>query len=449
MGAITRAFRRSPYDQKIRRLALPALGALAADPLVSLVDTAYVGRLGTSALGSLAVAAAVFGIAFSVFNFLQYGTTPLVARELARGNGIEAGRIATSAAALGIGMGCALMVVLVAFPQPLLRALGAGPELLEPATTYLRIRAFALPAVLLVTVGHGVFRGAQDTRTPFVVALGLNLVNLVLDPILIFGFDLGLAGAAWATVVAQWLGAAGFAVAIRAKAPAVGLTFAPPALREVRSLAIAGRDLVLRTVSLLVAFTTTTAVAARLGTVPVAAHQIAFQLFIFLSLVLDAVAISAQAMLGKALGDSGPDEVRWQADRLVGLGTMAGVGLGGLLLGVMPWLPAWFTTDAAVQEAVRSIYLPLVVVQVLGGAVFAWDGIVIGATDFRWAMVATAVPAAVATALLVPIVPLDGPIAAVWWIVVLMMVLRAILLGRWHVTRLGAAPGLGSTPSPA
>ena len=439
MIALARVFRRSPYDREILRLALPALGALAADPLVSLVDTAYVGRLGTRSLGALAVAAALFGVAFSVFNFLSYGTTPLVARELGRANGAGAGRITVAAALIGAALGLVVMGVLLGFPRPLLRGLGAGPELVDPATTYLRIRAIALPAVLLITVGHGVFRGALDTRTPFVIALGLNAVNLVLDPVLIFGFDLGLAGAAWATVVAQWLGAVGFVVMLARRRRTMGLTFGLPGWTEVKALGGAGHNLVIRTASLLVVFTATTAVAARLGEVQVAAHQIALQLFIFLSLVLDAIAIAAQAMLGAATGARDQDMLRRQADRLVGLGIVAGLGLGALLTALSPWLPVVFTTDQAVVAALRSVYPQLVLVQVIGGAVFAWDGIVIGATDFRFAMISTTVPAIVAAAALLPIVPLGGSLDMVWWVVVLLMVLRAALLTWWHGARLELA----------
>lgn len=437
MTALSKVFGRSPYDREILRLALPALGALAADPLVSLVDTAYVGRLGTRPLGALAVAAAVFGVAFSVFNFLSYGTTPLVAREIGRGNGSGAGRITVAAALIGSALGLVVMVVLLMFPHPLLRTLGAGPELVELGAVYLRIRALALPAVLLVTVGHGVFRGGLDTRTPFLIALALNAVNLVLDPVLIFGFDLGLAGAAWATVVAQWLGAAGFVVMLIRRRESLGLTLAVPGWLELKELAGAGHNLVVRTASLLVVFTATTAVAARLGEVPVAAHQIALQLFIFLSLVLDAIAIAAQAMLGAATGARDHALLRRQADRLVGLGIMAGLCLGALLMALSPWLAAVFTTDAAVVAALRSAYPQLVLVQVIGGAVFAWDGIVIGATDFRFAMISTAVPAAIATVALLPIVPLGGSLSAVWWVVVLLIVLRAALLTWWHGARLG------------
>lgn len=439
MGGVARALRRAPFDKEILRLGLPALGALAADPLVSLVDTAYVGRLGTEALASLAVAAAVFGVAFSVFNFLQYGTTPLVARELGAGRSRDAGRFAVAAAIAAAALGIVALAVLMAFPAPLLRALGAGDELIAPATEYLRIRALALPAVMLVIVGHGVYRGAQDTRTPFVIAIGLNVVNLVLDPLLIFGFDLGLAGAAWASVVAQWSGAAAFAIAFRRQRGDMGVVLAVPSLAEVTQLARAGGALVLRTASLLVAFTATTAVAARLGAVPVAAHQVSLQLFIFLSLVLDAVAISAQAMLGKATGGGDADLLRWQADRLVGIGTMAGIGLAALVLLASPFLPGLFTPDPAVREAIRSVLPQLALIQILGGAVFAWDGIVMGVTDFRWAMYATALPAAVVTGMLAAIAVIEAPLTAVWWAIVVMLGLRIAVLAWWHRHRLTAA----------
>src|SRR5690606_14937204 len=150
-----------PYDREILRLAVPALGALAADPLVSLVDTAFVGRLGVEALGALAVSAAVFGVAFTVFNFLSYATTPFVALRLGSGDHEGAGRLASTAVVSGIALGVGAAVVVALTARGLLSALGAGPELLDPGAEYLRIRAWALPALLVITAGHGIFRGAQ------------------------------------------------------------------------------------------------------------------------------------------------------------------------------------------------------------------------------------------------------------------------------------------------
>lgn len=436
VSIITRAFRRSRFDSEIIRLAVPALGALAADPLVSLVDTAYIGRLGTTALAALAVAAAVFGVAFSLFNFLSYGTTPLVAREIGRGDADHAGRMAVAALALGGIIGLAAAVVLLGAPHAPLRVLGASDEIIDSAVTYLRIRSLALPAVLLVMVGHGIFRGALDTKTPFVIALALNGVNLVLDPVLIFLFDLGLAGAAWATVVAQWFGAVVFLVVLVRRHRVMGLSFARPQWSDAAELIGAGRRLIARTASLLLVFTAATAVAARIGEAALAAHQVAMQLFIFLSLVLDAVAIAAQAMLGAASGVGDPMGIRERADRLVGMGIAAGAGLAVVLIGAAPWLAGWFTPDPAVQSAIGSVYPQLILVQIIGGAVFAWDGIVIGVTDFGFAMVATVIPSVVTAAILIPLVPLGAPLAAVWWAIVVLMLLRAGFMTWWHGARL-------------
>src|SRR5690606_28383036 len=202
--------RRHEADREILALAVPALGALAADPLVSLVDTAYVGRLGVVPLAALGVNVSIFGLAFLVFNFLAYGTTPMVARAVGSGDRVRAGRLAVEALTLAVVAGAMATAVLQLLAVPIVRAMGATGELVAPAVEYLRIRALAGPAVLIITASNGIFRGWQDTRTPFLVALVVNAVNLVLDPILIFGVGLGLRGAAIATVVAQWTGAAAF-----------------------------------------------------------------------------------------------------------------------------------------------------------------------------------------------------------------------------------------------
>jgi len=201
---------RTRYDREILTLAVPALGALAADPLVSLVDTAFVGRLGALPLAALGVNVAIFNFAFVLFNFLAYGTTPMVGKAIGRGDKATAGRVVANAFVLALALGIVVVVVLQVLAVPVLRVMGAEGVLLGPAETYLRIRIFAGPALLLITAANGAFRGFQDTRTPLIVTLGVALVNLILDPLFIFGFGWGLAGAAWATLIAQWLGAAAF-----------------------------------------------------------------------------------------------------------------------------------------------------------------------------------------------------------------------------------------------
>ncbi len=424
---------RSPYDHEIARLALPALGALAADPLVSLVDTAWVGRLGPAELGGLAVAGAVFGVAFFLFNFLAYGTTPFVAAEVAEGRRERAGRFVATALAVGLVLGVAGTLALWLFDDAFVSVMGAGEEVAPPALTYLRIRALAVPAVLLSTVGHGAFRGYQDTRTPFVVAVVVSVINLALDPLLIFGAGLGVAGAAWATVVAQWLGAFWFGwLLLKSRRIELGVVLTRPKWSDARHLLGAGRALVLRTAALLAAFTYATAVATRLGTIAVAAHQVAFQVWLFLALVLDALAVAGQAMVGRYLAV----DVRLARDvtvRLLGLGLVAGVGLSVALWIGRPFLPSLFTDDAAVVAAVGAVYWLVIVMQPLNALVFVWDGIAIGAQAFgylaRWMVVA----AAATVGGLAMVGPMGWGLEGVWWSLVLLMVIRGSALAVWQL----------------
>jgi putative MATE family efflux protein len=417
-------------------LAVPALGALAADPLVSLVDTAFVGRLGAVALGALGVNSAVFTLVFFLFNFLAYGTTPLVGQAVGAGRPDTAGRIVTQALALAVAIGVVILAVLELLTGPILAVMGAGPELQAPAATYLRIRALAAPAVLVVTVGHGAFRGFQDTRTPLVATLGLNLVNLVLDPVLIFGLGWGIAGAAWATAVAQWAGAVWFFILL---ARLTRLSWAELRLESLLPLLRVGGQLTVRTLSLLGTLTLATAVAARVGTVAVAGHQVAAQLWTFLALVVDALAIAAQALVSRYLGSGDPGAARQAADRMLQWGLLLGLGLGvsfWLLRGVLAGV---FTDDPAV---VARVFPFVAVMQPINAAVFVWDGIFMGAREFRFLAKAMVASSVVAAAVLLSVLPLGLGLVGVWWGMVTLMVVRGLTLSlRYRSSRGMLSPG--------
>ncbi len=425
------------YDREMLALALPALGTLAADPLVSLVDTVFVGRLGVVPLAALGVNTAVFSMTFVVFNFLAYGTTPMVAREVGRGDRAAAGRLAVQALALALTLGAVVVVLLQLLAVPIARAMGAGGELLDPAVSYLRIRALAGPAVLLVTAGHGVFRGFQDTRTPLVVTLGLNAVNLVLDPLLIFGFGWGLEGAAWATTIAQWIGALWFArLILVTRREALGVRPAVPRPAELLPFLRVGAELAVRTGALIGTMTLATAVATRVGTVQVAAHQVASQLWLLLALLVDPLAVAAQAMVAKYRGLGAAAVARRISNRMLAWGAGLSVLLALALLAVRPWLPAIFTDEAAVVGTVDRI-LPFVIwMQPLNALVFVWDGIYIGAEAFRFLAVQMALAAAVAAGVLLLVLPLGWGLPGVWWGIVALMSVRATTLaGRWIRSR--------------
>ena len=247
------------------------MGSLAADPVLSLVDTAFVGRLGGEQLAALGVDAAIFGFAFALFNFLAYATTPLVAQARGRGEISDSGRVVQRALFLAVVIGVASTAVMVVGARFFVGLMGAAPEITDDAVSYLSIRAFALPALLIITAANGAYRGFQNTRTPLLVTLLINGLNIVLDPILMFdfGFGWGLDGAAWATLAAQWLGAGVFVwllarAAVREAWPRTRIR-----LRELRVFVGIGSVLILRTgllvLSLALATSVATAARARTG----------------------------------------------------------------------------------------------------------------------------------------------------------------------------------------
>lgn len=425
------------FDREMLALAVPALGTLAADPLVSLVDTLFVGRLGVVPLAALGVNTAVFSMTFVVFNFLAYGTTPMVAREVGRGNRPAAGRLAVQALFLAATVGTAVTLLLQALAVPIASAMGARGELLNPAVSYLRIRALAGPAVLLVTAGHGIFRGHQDTLTPLRVTLALNAVNLVLDPLLIFGLGWGLEGAAWATVAAQWTGALWFVWLILGdRREELGVRPSVPRVPELLPFVRVGAELAGRTGALIGTMTLATAVATRVGTVEVAAHQVANQLWLLLALLIDPIAVAAQAMVGKYRGAGRAGLAREISNRMLGWGAGVGLVLGLAFLALRPFLPGIFTDDPAVIATVDRV-LPFVIwMQPLNGLVFVWDGVYLGAEEFRFLASQMLLSALVAAGVLLLVLPMGWGLPGVWWGIVALMGVRAVtLVGRWLRTR--------------
>jgi putative MATE family efflux protein len=419
-------------DREIFRLAVPALGTLAADPLVSLIDTAFVGRLGRIPLGALGVSVAVFTLAFFLFNFLAYGTTPLIAGAVATGDRDRAGRLTSAALLLAVAIGVISVGLLELLAEPVLRAIGAQADLLSGAALYLRIRVLGLPAVLLVTVAHGVFRGYQNTKTPMWVVGSISLLNLILDPILIFGLSWGIAGAAWATTIAQWIGAFIFIRLFWKGRGVFSLRASWPGVEALLPLFGAGRALVVRSGALLGALTLATAVATRQGDEIVAAHQVAMQLWLFLALVIDALAIAAQALIGLHFDHDRPVARRY-ARRLLGWGLGAGVLLAVVLTAGWPFLPGWFSNDPAVVAEVSGVYAFIVLMQPLNAVVFVWDGIVIGASRFAFLAGSTVAAAAIMAAVLAVVQVRDWGLRGVWSALAAMMIVRFAALAWWGI----------------
>ena len=434
---------RRSHDRLILAIGLPALGALAADPLVSLVDTAFVGRLGTTSLAALGINAAIFGLAFFAFNFLAYGVTPLVATARGAGEDERAARIISNALAGAVGLGVLVAAVLQFLAEPALNLMGASEAVAADGIGYLRIRALAAPAVLLITLGHGAFRGHQDTRTPLYVTIGFNVVNLVLDPILIFGLDWGLEGAAVATLVAQWVGAGWFLVLLRSR---LGVRFGGVIPSELVGLLRVGRDVLIRTSALLVTFTVATRVAAQVGDPEVAAHQVGAQLLFFLALSIDGLAIAAQSLIARFIGERRSRDAWSISIRLLELGAYVGVAFMVVLLLARSVIPAWFTSEPEVLAAIDEMWWVLAVMQPLAALVYVWDGIVMGTSQFGYLAGAMVTSMVAAVVVLLLVVPMGWGLAGVWWGIGTLTIVRALTLGWWHFRPLGS---LRVSPDPA
>jgi putative MATE family efflux protein len=427
---------RSPYDREILSLALPALGALAAEPLYLLADTAMVGHLGTEQLAALAIAATLLSGAFTLFNFLTYGTTAQVARLSGAAEHGQAGSLAAQALWLASGIGVLLTASLAALAVPLVDLMGADGHTAELAVLYLRIGSLGLPFALIALAGQGFLRGVSDLRTPLVIVVVANGANVLLNLLFIYVFDWGLAGSAWATVVAQLGMGAAFVTALL-RAPAASRL---PSLAGMRPLARIGGEIFVRTTALYASFLVAGAVLARVGTDSLAAHQVAFQLFVFLALVLDAVAIAGQVIVGRSLGAGDADGAYRAANRMIELSVAAGALFALVMLALTDVLPHAFTSDADVIDELHKIWPLFALMQPANGAVFALDGILIGAGDTRflmWGMLASAVGVFVPVALAA--LAFDWGIVGVWCGLVGLIAARLVTCGwrfrgrRWAI----------------
>src|SRR6516162_8055564 len=367
-------FTRSPQDAEILRLAVPAFGALIAEPLFLLADSAIVGRIGTTALGGLGVASQALTTLVSISIFLAYGTTASVARQLGAGNRRAAIQLGIDGLWLAAGIGAAVLAAGIPLAPLIVHAFGASAAVTAGAITYLRISLLGAPAMLAVLAGTGALRGLQDTRTPLAVAVCASAGNIVLNAIFVLGLGWGLAGSAWGTVIVQNAAALVYLAVVARGARRAGLALRPDGA-GVRGAAVAGVSLVLRTLSLQVVLVVTTALAARMGNAAIAAHQIAFRIWILLALALDAIAIAGQAITGKYLGAGDVAGARAATARMIAWGAGYGFVFGAVILAARPFLPSLFAAAPPVAGLLLDVLLVVALLQPVAGVVFVLDGV--------------------------------------------------------------------------
>jgi putative MATE family efflux protein len=426
---------RSPHDREIVRLALPALGALAAEPLYVLADTAIVGHLGRPQIAALGLAGTVLAGAFTIFNFLTYGTTAVVARATGAGQEERAARLAAQALWAALGIGLALVIGLEIIGGPLLRGLGGHGRSGHFALLYFRIAAAGLPAALIALAGQGYLRGVSNLRRPLEIVVVANVVNLVLEVLFVYGFGWGIVGSAAGTAVAQaGMGAAFIVELLRPHAPS-----RRPSLQEMKPLFRIGRQIFVRTAALYASFLVAASVLARMGDAQIGAHQIAYQLFVLLALLLDAVAIAGQVIVGRMLGAGNADGAHEAAVRMIAWSVVIGLVFAVVLAPLAHTLPRAFTDDPHVLHQAALLWPFLAAMQPLGGAVFALDGILIGAGDTRFLMWSMLAASGLFVLLAALALSLGWGVIGVWAALDVLIVARLALLGprfarrRWAV----------------
>lgn len=370
-------------DKKIFALAIPALGALLAEPLFLLTDTAMIGHLGPEALASMGLASTVLTTVLGLLIFLAYATTPIVARRLGAGQRAQAVSAGVDGVWLGFFLGVLLGLTGLFLTRAAITLFPATTAVHEGAISYLTVSWWGLPAMLVVIAATGLFRGLHDTKTPLAIAVAGFAANAVLNALLIYGLGLGLIGSAWGTVIAQWAMAAVFVVLI-SRHVTDNKASARPGLLGIQQAARSGGWLFLRTVSLRIALVATVLVASSMGTTELAAWHIVFIIFSLLALALDALAIAGQALVGHGLGGGDLEDVQKVTHRLIRWGFLSGGSLAvvtGLLAPLVPW---GMTSDAVLRSTLWPLLIVLALSLPLSGYVFVLDGVLIGAGDGKY-----------------------------------------------------------------
>lgn len=364
--------------RQILALALPALGVLAANPLYLLLDTAVVGRLGTGELAALAAGTAIQSTLTTQLTFLSYGTTARSSRMYGAGRRDRAVAEGVQATWVALAVGVLLAAVVMLFAEPLAMFLTNNAETSAEAARWMRVAAFAIPLTLVIMAGNGWMRGVQNTRLPFLLTLCGLIPGAVLLPLLVGRY--GLVGSAIANVIGMGITAALFLVVLVREQSRYGGGWAPR-WSVIREQLVLGRDLILRSLSFQISLLAAAAVAGRSGVAVLAAHQILLQLWNFLTLVLDSLAIAAQTFTGSALGTGRVDDARAVGVQVTRYSVLFSTVLAAVFAVLARPIQAVFTQDAAVFAELRVPWWLLIAMIVTGGVVFALDGVLLGASD--------------------------------------------------------------------
>ncbi|OVA19421.1 Multi antimicrobial extrusion protein [Macleaya cordata] len=478
-------FKKDELGLEILSIAFPAALAIAADPIASLVDTAFIGHIGPVELAAVGVSIAVFNQVSRIAIFpIVSVTTSLVAEEDAiaeeqEGNDPEEAcfgnremkplitkvdsaktvyklspaisndykiakleqekrHISSASSALVIGamLGLLQSIFLILGAKPLLGFMGVKSDspMLTPAKRYLTLRSLGAPAMLLSLAMQGVFRGIKDTKTPLYATVAGDVTNIILDPILMFSFGLGVNGAAIAHIISQYLISTILLWKLREK-----IHLLPPSINNLQfgRYLKNGFLLLARVIAATFCVTLAASVAAHHGSTSMAAFQICLQIWLATSLLADGLAVAGQAILASAFAKKDHDKARATASRVLQLGLVLGLILS-IVLGVgLHFGSSLFTDDINVLHLI-SIGIPFVAAtQPINTLAFVFDGVNFGASDFVYSAYSMVLVAIVSILCLFLLSSSHG-FVGIWIALTIYMTLR-MFAGFWRI-------GTGSGP---
>ncbi len=369
-----------PGTRRLLVLAGSAFLVLAAEPTYVLVDTAVVGHLGPVPLGALGLGGTLLSLIAMLGSFLDYATTARAARWFGAGRRDLAVDEGVAASILALGVGLVGVIAGEALSRPVLVLLAGGPGTLAVAAErWFRVAVIGLPGMLVVLAGNGWMRGVQDTKRPVAIVVAANVASAAASPVLVYAVGLGLVGSAVANLGAQTVSGAFFVAVLRAEQRPWR-----PSRETMVGFLRPAKDLLARKAGLQLSILAASAVAARMGTAQIAAHQIGYECWAFVSLLLDSFAIAAQALVGAVLGAGDPAAARRIAWQVAGYGAAAGAFMGAVLAAGWSLIPDAFTAAAPVRHQVQLLWPFLAGMQPAAGVVFALDGVLIGAGDVRY-----------------------------------------------------------------
>lgn len=446
---------------EIFSIAVPTLATLAVDPLSGLVDTGFLGHLGSPELAGTGVSLSIFATATKLINVpLLAVTTSSVGAAVGKSGdpgAVEVGRAATSVLVAALSVGVAEVVVLNLTAEPGLQAWGldTATSAFQAGADYLEVRSWGAPVTVVLLVTQGIFRGLGDAVTPFRATVLACVVNLLLDPLFIFTCGLGVRGAAYATVIGEGVAAA---YLIRELSQRCDLEIFGASLKEdISSLARPTGFLMLRTLALSGTFAYATSTAARISVDATAAYEICVQIWLASSLLADALAVAVQTLLAKSYSSRNVAESKTIVDRSLQLGGGLGVFLAFALFAAQGPLLHLFSDRDSVLALASASFLYVYATQPLNTLAFVWDGALYGVGSFGYAALAMPVCVAPSIFILYQVVHMDADVgtrsAGIWLALGILMGMRS--LAAWLPYKLKRGPfrnialpdtvGVGST----